>query len=274
MARGKRLELKSIILATIIAILAVPMLTACVPQNYWIMQGRETKKLGKEMLDKYLSERYSDYKLEDIQVVSGAKEGEEYFRGSYLTRCVSANLYVGDEEYDICVDTETGTIYTEELKADVKEYIYEELKPYFIKYGFTGEYVVDRLFMPISIINHNVKNKNEIVNTEFALSTSFPSDLDVNNLSDYLENNKAEDEFTAIWIAYWEEGENVLPEGIYKDFVADHAYLNYIRLMKLSKEDFITIKNGGWYDSDMELLDDTHYTQEKKDGVDDVSEEY
>lgn len=265
----------SIILSIIAFLLAIPMLVACVPQNYWLGQGRETKRIGKEMLDKYLKERYSDYKLEDLDVVTGAKEGQVYFKGSYLTKCVSADLYIGDKEYDIYADTETGRIYTEELYDDVKEYIYDEFKPYFIKYGFTGEYVVDRIFMPITIVNHNVENRNETVNTELAITSVFPSDLNVQDLPEFLEENRAIDDNISIWIAYCDEDDKALPEGIYQDFVADHAYMrdSFIRIMKLSNEDVLKIKDGGWWSSDMELLDEVQYTTENKEGIMDIKVE-
>ncbi len=247
------------------ALLCSLMMTACVPQNYMLSQGYDTQKAGETLLKNYLDAKYTDYKLETPHVITGAKLGQQYFMGSYLTKSVGAEFVVDGKNYRITADTETETIYSEELKPAIKAFLAEEIKPYFDKYGFEADYAVDTVFVEYILVNHDVKNRKELVNTEVVLTNEFPVEITEEKVADFFDRELDGMDLTAIWIAYSGDAKP-FPRELYEEFVADHPYMKsaIIRLMKLSEENLTAIQNGGWYNGNMEILEDTHYVAEEK----------
>lgn len=169
----------SFIFCIAIATGMILLLSGCVRTMYTEEQDQRVTENGRKMIEAYLDSLPVDNaELTYCGMVNGAAPGMPIYGGYYLSNLVFARFKAGDRQYSVIVDISDGSVWSDYYMFDLQREVHDLLVPYCEKYGYTGDFSVDKVSLYYRVVSHDVETsrKGELTDSVVCFDNMLPAE--------------------------------------------------------------------------------------------------
>lgn len=170
------------VLCIVFVLATATLLAGCLPTAYTKEQKEAIEAAAKPMIEKYLNDNFKGAKARNYCMHEGDIDADKFdmtqIGSTYWGRCptyvVEAGFVYQNKEYRICVDTNTGEIYTSYYFDDLMAAYDKVMKENFQSLGITGDFATYEITLATEISNDGIEMAEY---ADYAPTTTYVDDV-------------------------------------------------------------------------------------------------